>query len=680
MPSVSIPNGLYDYARSLSSYGIGTTVGEVKGCCAAIWPDNHIPDSLWVEKVFTAKIPVIHTPRTPVEDRFIRYEVGVSTNDVSHLVRIISRIIDDFANCNYSQCKVPKEPPKQVAQVINKTPAEIKEEKEFEPLPVNIHDGEFISICVSLKNRAFYMEGLCENLYAQEYDLKKVELCIADEGSKDNIIEVLQKHASKFAQIKYMKLDRSQATDVVVKGNHHGLDINAIVTRMATFEKIIHLDPEIRLSHIGTLRRISSALDKKDMVILVPCQKLAEGVEWRPNPQYGTHEIFGSAITTDGFYCVGFNKNHFIETGGIEEKLFGGNSDEFAYFHHWHRKHSTWNAVRNEFTCYHLYHAPTRNALKPEAIGKGTLLQKLMNKCDRANYISDYSDNMDWTKRPILSDLNIWHNGNMPAVSVVIPYMFSKYRSRVLKYVLQELRKCQTVKNIEIIVSEVGVARKAGKFQFPDQKLYNRTAKWVKGEAVSWGVVEANSDFIVMWDADIISSPIFMECLCAERAKGWHSMQLGGDLYKLTEKGIVDITQFNSKGKMSVWEAFYAFEMDKKIGDTGANQYGRTYPTYPGGVVAFYKDLYISIGGISERYVGWGYEDKLFQDILDYASPKHLRRPDMPLVHIYHPESTEKDDKNSKLYDEDRQATLPKVIKTNKGYFKDKYLSDKGEK
>jgi len=675
MPSVSVPDGLYEYASSLVVYGIGAKVGDVAGCSAAIWPDNAVPDTLWIDKVYMAKIPVIHSARTPVPDKFIRYEVGVGTNDVSHLARILKRVIEAFEKGDYSQCSIPKEPPKTVVPVVNKTPEQIAEEKQYEPLPVNIHEGEFISICISLQNRGFYLDGLIENLYAQEYDLKKIELCVADYGSKDNISEILQKHASKFAQVKYMKLDREKA-GIAINGNHPGLDVNAMVAQMATFEKIIHIDPEVRLANIGTLRRISSALDMRKMVIHIPCQKLAEGVEWRPNPQYGVHEVFGAPISLGGMYCIGFNKSYFLETGGFDERLFGGNNDEVAYFHHWHQKHSTWNSVREDYQCYHLYHTPTRDAQKPTNLTTITLLKQLINGDETPN--GNLGNNY-WQLRPVLSGLNILRNGDMPAVSVVVPYMDSKYRHRILKMVIEELRKRQTVKNIEIIISEVGVSNKGSKFQHPDKKLYNRTSKWIKGEAVSYGVVEATSDLVIMWDADIITRPDFIENVCAEKAKGAHSMQLGGDLYKLSEKAVVDMANYNKLAKVSWWAAFFAVGIHEKIGDTAITDYGRTFPTYPGGIVAFTKDLYIAIGGISERYSGWGYEDKLFQDILDYASPKHVRRPDIPLIHIHHPQG-ESDDKNSKLYAEDRQATLPKVIKANKHYFKTKYLLKEKEK
>jgi len=670
MPHVSIPDGMYDFERSLRRYGVSALVGKVDGACCAIWPDNVVPDTLWLQNIYMAKIPIVHSALTQVPDKYISYDAGVGTKDVASLSRVLDKLIGMFDSGDYSQCKRPKAPPmEQVVDTRIQQASDIPagDVREFEPLPLNIDDNEYLSICMSLKNRSFYIEGLIANLECQDYDLKKIELCIADGGSTDNLKEVLQKHASKFAHVKYVTLGRSQLP-FEVKGNHIAPDLNSLVAQTASFEKVIHIDPEVRLGNIGSLRRIASALDRKDMIVYLPCQKLSEGVEWREEPQYGTHEVHGSPIKNDGMYCVGFNRSYYIKTGGMDERFCDGNDGEAAYFHFWHQDNSTWNCVRDDFQCYHLYHQPTSAHKKPHTHGMVTMYQRLKNEASPLN-----GGQTDWSEREILSELNIWRDGDKPAISVVIPYMHSTQRHKLLKMVTAEIRKYQTVRNIEIIVSEVGVSNKANKIKMPDKKLYNRTIKWIKGEAVTYGVLEAESELVLMLDCDIIPRGDFVEALCVEYAKGNHSMQLGGDLFK-TSKKTFEIMQGYSKSiiKGSWWDTFVTAGIPEHIGDTVANEYGRIFTVYPGGAVAFTKRLYINVGGISERYVGHGYEDKLFQDILDFASPKHLRRPDIPIIHLFHDQSAA-GSKNKEYYEEDRQATLPVVIKNNRSLFKKKY-------
>ena len=655
MADVTIPDGLYDFARALGSRGIGVNTGEIAGAVCAIWPDNVTPDSLWLESVYMAKIPVVHSPLTTVPEKFIAYEIGVCTTDVSSFARQLSRLLVPFHAQDYSQCRPGKlETPK---GIVTDTVQPVVQEEDTH---------EHISICMAVKDRAWFIDGLCDNLVAQDYDLKNIELCVADCGSHDNIQEVLQRHANKFAQVKYCASDRRDLAPEA--------DINAMVANMASFEKIIIMEPEVRFGHIGTLRRISSSLDKKDVVYHVQCQKLAEGVEWRPNPTYSAHEVYGAPIVNDGFFCVGINKARFVDHGGIDERFVNGAKGASTYFHYWHQTTGEWQSSPIEYACYHLYHKGTDKPERKRGTASMPLLTELRYEHLRPNM---HIEGNLWQHKEILSDLNIWRDGDKPAVTVVVPYMHSPGRHKLLKIMLTELRKYQTVRNIEIIVSEIGVANKANKLRMPDKNVFTRTTKWVKGEAVNVGVLEAKSDLILMLDADIVARDDFIDRICTEIARGYTSAQLGGKLYKLSQQALEELVIYNKKMKKSWYEAFALSGTIDRIGDTISTDYGRTYVKYPGGAFAIKRDVYVKLGGISERYTGWGQEDQSFQDIMDFGSPRHLRRSDVPLIHLHHPMSTDVGVKNEQYYKEEREATLPKVIKNNSALFKSKYLTKK---
>jgi len=190
-----------------------------------------------------------------------------------------------------------------------------------------------LSICITLKNRAKLLDAKLHQLQYQDYDLNKVEICITDGYSTDNIIEVIEKWQDKFYQIKYAISDRS-VLPFVVPTNNPACDINAQICNVATFEKIIRTDAEVAFAHTGALKEINQYLNEKDVCVWYRCSILPHGVEYNFKESIVDNPVFEYQGAYGGL-CFCFNKSDFIINGGIEEKFAIGFGWEDTYFREW---------------------------------------------------------------------------------------------------------------------------------------------------------------------------------------------------------------------------------------------------------------------------------------------------------------------------------------------------------
>jgi len=214
-----------------------------------------------------------------------------------------------------------------------------------------------LSICITLKNRAEFMDGFFTDLKRQNYDLKNVEVCVTDGDSTDNLMAVLRKHWKTVGQVKYARSDRSRLPFKVMS-NCPAADINAQIANVASYEKIIRTDAEMRFSNPDTLRLVAEKLEDPDMCFTLAQARLLEGHRYPEDGEpvkFRDHHL-ANGIYWDSFFFSAFNKSKFIEMGGVDERFCLGFAAEDTYFHWYWKKHAHYEHSTLDYKALHLYH------------------------------------------------------------------------------------------------------------------------------------------------------------------------------------------------------------------------------------------------------------------------------------------------------------------------------------
>lgn len=224
---------------------------------------------------------------------------------------------------------------------------------------------DYMSICMTLKNRAGLLDACLHHLRFQNYDLKKIEICISDGYSTDNISEVIDKWYSKFYQIKYFRVDRRKLPfkelDIFAETN--------ITIEMAAYEKILLIHPEILFIENDELNYVSEELsNNKNILLWHGCYLMKENYKYPYSADLGdftkgmeynysseTHPIgtgakpgiFGGYMPSNG-WCLCFNKSPFI-------KIEGFSNDSNAFKHKW-REYIKEEVKFSKYDVMHLFH------------------------------------------------------------------------------------------------------------------------------------------------------------------------------------------------------------------------------------------------------------------------------------------------------------------------------------
>lgn len=262
-----------------------------------------------------------------------------------------------------------------------------------------------ISICITLKDRANYLDMCLHHLQFQNYDLKKVEICIADGGSTDGIKEVIEKWYTKFYQIKFAFCDR-EALPFKIASNCPACDRNSMICNMATFQKVIVTDAEVLLSNRDQLQSISTALNNKVVMLHHKCLKFVEDAKYNYKADFylsNKHRITGRPSNYGGF-CLAFNKSEFIRNGGFDERYALGFAGEDSYFVWW------WKYNRKtqfgKFPVIHLWHpSPSMNPAYQKLRKEYTL--PLHNRLKKENAYPN-GDNLEWQRPEMIKEIVIW--------------------------------------------------------------------------------------------------------------------------------------------------------------------------------------------------------------------------------------------------------------------------------
>jgi len=244
------------------------------------------------------------------------------------------------------------------------------------------------------------MKEKLEELLTMNYDPKRLEICVTDGGSSDNLVEVLKSYAGKFLQIKYAISDRS-ALPFVIPENNPACDINAQICNVASFPKIVRTDAEVRFRHKDSLKYISDTLSKdRELCIVFHCIHLNKDFVMGEDP-----EKYRFSYAKMSFHCSCFWKNTFIRNRGVDERFALGFAAEDSYFHRWWRKNRRLIHPPAGWQVLHLWHGKWQSENR----------LKLKHEYSMPMYLRFLKSNMtpnkgndNWQRPEMIKEVHIW--------------------------------------------------------------------------------------------------------------------------------------------------------------------------------------------------------------------------------------------------------------------------------
>jgi len=236
------------------------------------------------------------------------------------------------------------------------------------------------------------MKGKLEELLKMNYDPKNIEICVTDGYSTDDLVPILKEYSHHFDQVKYALSDR-EALPFIIPENNPACDINAQICNVATYNKIIRTDAEVRFNNKNTLSMVSEELDKnKELCMVLPCRVL--------NAKGGTIMIGVMAG-----YCSVFTKEAFIRNRGIDERFAVGFAGEDSYFHYWWMKNRPFKKATSQYLTTHLWHGGEMTEARTKLRNNYTL--PMIRKFREIN-MTPNEGNEDWQRPEMIKGVQIW--------------------------------------------------------------------------------------------------------------------------------------------------------------------------------------------------------------------------------------------------------------------------------
>ena len=233
-----------------------------------------------------------------------------------------------------------------------------------------------ISIVLGIKNRAHLFKYCLESLSRQNYDLDKVEICIGDGGSNDNLLNLIDRYSDVFT-FKYA-IRNEEYAPIPIISNQPAARINTVIKNMPSYDKVVKIDPEIVLRDEWILQEISDNIDKDDSRTYNVRTHFTEGDTWYMNYEdiingfeKHYHYAEGGPFSRSKFYfCSGFSREKYIKMGGIEEMChYGVGYDDTLFREIWKNRYGSYE---HEITgqAIHLWHGPNQSPPNWEELNK----------------------------------------------------------------------------------------------------------------------------------------------------------------------------------------------------------------------------------------------------------------------------------------------------------------------
>jgi hypothetical protein len=192
-----------------------------------------------------------------------------------------------------------------------------------------------------------------------------VEINILDDGSTDNLDEVLAEASYNFEAVNKYVLTRSAG----VKSRRFNCPAEAynILVKLAKYNIIYKTDPEcVILNSLFLREAVSRVLDYPRRLVMpftnhcyeFGFDSLEEIEKNYRNHHYATHITKESASRNNVYYQAVCGKPAYLSLGGVDERFMGGIGWEDEHFLYQWRKHygvgSVYTLIDSE--CVHLFH------------------------------------------------------------------------------------------------------------------------------------------------------------------------------------------------------------------------------------------------------------------------------------------------------------------------------------
>jgi hypothetical protein len=152
------------------------------------------------------------------------------------------------------------------------------------------------------------------------------------------------------------------------------------------------------------------------------------------------------------------------------------------------------------------------------------------------------------------------------------------------------------------------------KIELPKSLMFN------KSQAFNAGVRESKSDILLLHDADIVVPGSYLRDISRRMQGRWHGMRPLRFLFSLSQQ---DSTEFQKSGMVS-----------------SSAEVSEVMQNFPGGSIVVRREVYHTIGGFDEDFVGWGGEDIEFLDRL--RTCRMYPGSFAPGIHLWHPSAVQK--------------------------------------
>jgi glycosyltransferase involved in cell wall biosynthesis len=280
-----------------------------------------------------------------------------------------------------------------------------------------------ISIVTTLKNRAHLFRYNLEALSRQDYDLSKIEICVIDGGSKDNLYSILD-HYNDIFTFRIAYADRLKSHLPIVS-NCPATEWNLACKYIANYEKILKIDPEIVVKDGWLLSEVNELLDKDDTRMYNARCFFTDSEGWYSSYEdiindYTRHPHIaeGGFFSRSKFYfCSAFSKSRFLELRGVEELFTMGAGYEDTQFREAYKNRYGNYEYEITATAVHLFHGHNQSRPTKE-FANGRMFQKL-KKQDLNNVLRLRSgqlvrnENTPWANPAMLSKIYTIKDGSI---------------------------------------------------------------------------------------------------------------------------------------------------------------------------------------------------------------------------------------------------------------------------